>query len=75
MSIIQSKHNSSTSESTMNRDFNQNLVKELRDKIANSSKGGRKEMVERHKNRGKFLARERIDELIDSDTPFLEFST
>ena len=75
MSIIQSKHNSSTSESTTNRNFNQNLVKELREKIAKSSKGGRKEMVERHKSRGKFLARERIDELIDSETPFLEFST
>ena len=59
MSTIQSKHNSSTSESTTNRNFNQNLVKELREKIANSSKGGRKEMVERHKSRGKFLARER----------------
>ena len=57
MSTIQSKHNSSTSESTTNRNFNQNLVKDLREKIAKCSKGGRKEMVERHKSRGKFLAR------------------
>ena len=74
MSIIQTKHNSSTPEAIDNREFNQSLVEELRQKLALSSKGGRVEMVERHKKRGKFLARERIDELIDSDTPFLEFS-
>ena len=75
MSVIQSKHNSSTSESIKNRDFNQKIIKELRNKITANSKGGRPEMVNRHKERGKLLARERIDELIDSDTPFLEFST
>ena len=75
MSVIQSKHNSSTSESIKNRDFNQKIIKELRNKITANSKGGRPEMVSRHKERGKLLARERIDELIDSDTPFLEFST
>ena len=31
-------------------------------------------MVKRHQERGNLLARDRIDELIDSDTPFLEFS-
>ena len=72
MSIIRSNHNSSSPESIENRKFNENLVNELREKISNSSMGGRPEMVERHKDRGKFLARERIDELIDPETPFLE---
>ena len=31
-------------------------------------------MVKRHQERGKLLARDRIEELIDPDTPFLEFS-
>lgn len=75
MSIIQSKHNSSSSESIKNRDYNEKNVEDLRQKIADKSQGGRPEMVKRHKERGKFLARERIEELIDSDTPFLEFST
>ena len=32
-------------------------------------------MVEQHKERGKLLPRERIEELIDPDTPFLELSS
>lgn len=75
MSIIQSKHNSSSPESIKNRDYNEKNVEDLRQKIADKSQGGRPEMVKRHKDRGKFLARERIEDLIDSDTPFLEFST
>jgi acetyl-CoA carboxylase carboxyltransferase component len=75
MSIIQSKHSSSSPESIKNRDYNEKNVKDLRQKIAEKSQGGRPEMVKRHKERGKLLARERIEKLIDSDTPFLEFST
>ena len=74
MSIIQSKHNSSGKEAVSNRQYNESLSKSLREKILQNSKGGRPEMVERHQERGKLLARDRIEELIDSDTPFLEFS-
>ena len=73
MSIIQSKHNSSGKESNSNRKCNESLSKSLREKILQNSKGGRPEMVKRHQERGKLLARDRIEELIDSDTPFLEF--
>ena len=75
MSIIHSKHNSGSEEATKNRVFNQKILEQLRQKIEQHSKGGRPEMVERHKERGKLLARERIEELIDPDTPFLELST
>ena len=75
MSIIHSKHNSGSEEATKNRAFNQKILEQLRQKIEQHSKGGRPEMVERHKERGKLLARERIEELIDPDTPFLELST
>ncbi|MBS1260836.1 MAG: Methylmalonyl-CoA carboxyltransferase 12S subunit [Calditrichaeota bacterium] len=44
---------------------------ELYEKI---KRGGPAKYVERHKSRGKMTARERIDALIDEDTPFLEFS-
>ena len=30
--------------------------------------------VDRHRKRGKMLARERIEQLLDPDTPFLELS-
>ncbi|MFJ1674406.1 MULTISPECIES: acyl-CoA carboxylase subunit beta [unclassified Streptomyces] len=36
--------------------------------------GGGAKYVERHRSRGKLLARERIELLIDQDTPFLELS-
>lgn len=36
--------------------------------------GGGEKYVERHRGRGKLLARERIELLVDADTPFLELS-
>ncbi|GAA3480943.1 acyl-CoA carboxylase subunit beta [Streptomyces yanii] len=36
--------------------------------------GGGEKYVERHRGRGKLLARERIELLVDPDTPFLELS-
>ena len=75
MSVIQSQHNPNSEESLSNQDFNKKLVEELQNRIADSSKGGRPEMVEQHKERGKLLPRERIEELIDPDTPFLELSS
>jgi len=36
--------------------------------------GGGKKAVQKHKDRGKLLARERIEKLVDSHTPFIEFS-
>ena len=56
MSIIHSKHNSGSEEATKNRAFNQKILEQLRQKIEQHSKGGRPEMVERHKERGKLLA-------------------
>jgi acetyl-CoA carboxylase carboxyltransferase component len=43
----------------------------LKDQIIN---GGRDSSKEKHKSRGKLLARERIDLLVDPGTPFLELS-
>jgi len=74
MNIINTKHNSNSPESISNSNFNKKIVKELREKITQSSQGGRPDVVVRHQERGKLLARDRIEELIDTDTPFLEFS-
>ena len=35
---------------------------------------GGQRYVDRHRKRGKMLARERIEQLVDPDTPFLELS-
>ena len=50
------------------------LVAELRAKLEAVKKGGGEAAVRRHKERGKMFVRERIDAVIDPDTPFLEFS-
>ncbi len=42
---------------------------------AQAREGGGDKYVKRHRERGKLLARERIELLVDRDTPFLELST
>lgn len=51
------------------------LLRTYRERIREVRKGGSPRSVERHKKRGKLLARERIDLLIDPNTPFLELSS
>src|SRR5437899_5777800 len=50
------------------------LVAEVRSKLDTVKKGGGEAAVKRHKERGKMFVRERIESVIDPDTPFLEFS-
>ncbi|NNN22321.1 MAG: acyl-CoA carboxylase subunit beta [Acidimicrobiales bacterium] len=47
----------------------------IREQEMLSLAGGGEKYVERHRKRGKLLPRERIEALIDRDSPFLEFST
>ena len=75
MSTLKSNHNSSSEESLLNLDHNKKLVQDLKNKISEISKGGKESAVKKHQERGKLLVRDRIDLLIDSDTPFLELST
>jgi len=50
------------------------LVAELRSRLRQVAQGGGAAAIARHRARGKMLARERIDHLVDPGTPFLEFS-
>ena len=50
------------------------LVASLRERVEAARAGGDERSRERHKSRGKMLARERIEALLDPDTPFLELS-
>jgi 3-methylcrotonyl-CoA carboxylase beta subunit len=50
------------------------LVDELRAKLATAALGGPEKSRERHVARGKLLPRERIDELLDDGSPFLEIA-
>ena len=51
------------------------LVAELRERSAKVRQGGGPAVVEKHLKRGKLFVRDRIERLLDPDTPFLEFST
>ena len=60
---------------SLNNEKNSNLVNELNKRLVDTRKGGGGKYEERHRNRGKFLARERIEQIIDPGTAFLELST
>ncbi|MDQ3867366.1 MAG: methylcrotonoyl-CoA carboxylase [Actinomycetota bacterium] len=50
------------------------LVAELRERTARVAEGGGAEAIERHRSRGKLLARERIERLVDPGSAFLELN-
>jgi len=50
------------------------LLDEYKEILKNSTRGGSERSVQKHKERGKLLARERINLLIDPNTPFMELS-
>jgi 3-methylcrotonyl-CoA carboxylase beta subunit len=50
------------------------LVAELRERTATVTAGGGEQSRERHRGRGKLLARERIDRLVDPSSSFLELN-
>jgi acetyl-CoA carboxylase carboxyltransferase component len=51
------------------------LLAQLDEQIALAIAGGGDRYRQRHRDRGKLLARERIELLVDEDSPFLELST
>lgn len=51
------------------------LLDEYREVTKQNTRGGSPGTVKRHKERGKLLARERINLLVDPNTPFLELSS
>ncbi len=56
----------------INEDFNKQLVFDLKTKFQKVAKGGGEKAAAKQKEKGKLLARERIDYLRDKDTPFVE---
>jgi 3-methylcrotonyl-CoA carboxylase beta subunit len=57
-----------------NRQAMEAILAEYRTKLKTAMQGGGEEAVRKHKARGKMLARERIDALIDPGSPFIELS-
>ncbi len=71
---IQSVVDANSAEFRDNAAWMRGLVEELREKEAVVRAGGGPRSVDRHHARGKLLARERIERLLDPDSPFLELS-
>src|SRR5215471_4042507 len=63
-----------TTDKQANRDTMQKLVADLKDKLNFVKKGGGEAAVKRHTERGKMFVRDRIEAVLDPDTPFLETS-
>lgn len=57
-----------------NREAFLRRIEDLRTALAKVNEGGGPKYVERHHRRGKLMARERIELLLDRDSPFLEIA-
>lgn len=58
-----------------NFEHNKTLLNELRTRLEKTREGGGPDAIKKHKSRGKLMARERIDRVLDPGSPFLELST
>lgn len=71
---LHSSIDTSSSDFARNSEAMRTLVADLREKLAQVAGGGGEVSRNRHTSRGKMLARERVDLLIDPGTSFLELS-
>ena len=71
---LQSSIDPTSSDFARNAEVMRSLVAELRDRLNDVAGGGGEASRARHTARGKMLARQRVDLLIDPGTAFLELS-
>jgi acetyl-CoA carboxylase carboxyltransferase component len=71
---LQTKINPASDEFKKNKEEFLKLLKSYEEIHKVVTRGGSENACRKHKERGKLLARERIDKLIDPNTPFLELS-
>ena len=74
MDVLTSQLNAADTVFAENRAHMEGLVLELNAQLKVVHGGGGEKNVKRHTERGKLFARDRIEKLVDPDTPFLEFS-
>ncbi len=74
MPIIRSQIDKDSREFAANDVHMRALVADLQDKLEQVEQGGGEKARNKHKQRGKMLPRERVRQLIDPGTPFLELS-
>lgn len=74
MTVLASALDTAAPDYTAHREAMLAKLAELDTEHAKALAGGGEKYVARHQKRGKLLARERIELLLDPDTPFLELS-
>ncbi len=74
MSLLKSSVNRSSEEFRKNGEVMTALVEDLRDKVSQIKQGGGEKARKKHTERGKLLPRERIRNLLDVGSPFMELS-
>jgi 3-methylcrotonyl-CoA carboxylase beta subunit len=74
MSTIRTKVNNRSEEFLTNAAHMQKQVEDLEETVAGIRNGGGEKYQLRHQSRGKLLARDRVDALVDPGSPFLELS-
>ncbi len=72
---IESKIQLNSQEFLNNKKEFEKILKNYYESLEKAKLGGSKVATEKHKLRNKLLARERIDKLVDKNSPFLELST
>lgn len=74
MAIIKSQLNPASSEFKTNQATMQLLVNQLTETVAKIALGGDEKARNRHRDHGKLLPRERLQQLLDPGSPFMELS-
>jgi acetyl-CoA carboxylase carboxyltransferase component len=75
MPVLVSNIDRGSEDFAANRAEMEKVLTHFQDLTRQAQEGGGEKYIKRHRDRGKLLARERIDLLLDRDTPFLELST
>lgn len=74
MDVMKGNVDRTSVEYKANREFHLSLRADLQQKLKSAKNGGGEQQVRRHHQRGKLLARERIERVLDVGSPFLELS-
>ncbi|WP_411834672.1 carboxyl transferase domain-containing protein [Pseudoxanthomonas mexicana] len=74
MSFLSTQIDSRSQAFQENADYHRSLVAELERRLARAADGGGSKARDRHTERGKLLARDRIAALLDPGSPFLEIA-
>ncbi len=74
MAIIKSNIQTNSADFKDNEKYHMGLTEDLKNQLTQTSEGGGKEPRIRHEKRGKLFARDRIQQLLDEGSQFLELS-